>query len=262
MTLADKEGAGAPSWQHPPMRDAGEAARHAPHPFPGRVPIHVHRIAPPLVCWGLHRLVQTAGAQFVVTCSDRLEEAMPLLHRHPPDVVAIDFDDGYSLEDIVQLYERDRSKVLALTSATEAGFVDAVLAAGARGVLHKREAPAALLRALEAIGQGETFGTRAAGARPYATWSHAAARPHGDEARKIAALTARERQIIVAVTADTAVPAKVIASRLCMSEHTLRNHLTSIYAKLGVPGRLSLYAYASQPQVADMLPGAQVAPAG
>lgn len=36
----------------------------------------------------------------------------------------------------------------------------------------------------------------------------------------------------------------VIAGRLCISEHTLRNHLSSIYAKLDVCNRLDLYAYA------------------
>jgi two-component system nitrate/nitrite response regulator NarL len=37
-----------------------------------------------------------------------------------------------------------------------------------------------------------------------------------------------------------------IAQRLHISEHTLRNHLTSIYAKLGLGNRLELYAYANR----------------
>jgi len=36
----------------------------------------------------------------------------------------------------------------------------------------------------------------------------------------------------------------VFAERLHISEHTLRNHLTSIYSKLGLSNRLDLYAYA------------------
>ncbi len=38
----------------------------------------------------------------------------------------------------------------------------------------------------------------------------------------------------------------MIASRLCISEHTLRNHLTSIYTKLQLSNRLDLYAYATR----------------
>ena len=37
----------------------------------------------------------------------------------------------------------------------------------------------------------------------------------------------------------------MIADKLYMSEHTLRNHLTSIYSKLGVEGRMELYVYAT-----------------
>jgi two-component system, NarL family, nitrate/nitrite response regulator NarL len=36
-----------------------------------------------------------------------------------------------------------------------------------------------------------------------------------------------------------------VAADLGMSEHTLRNHLTTIYSKLGVRGRLELHVYAS-----------------
>ena len=66
------------------------------------------------------------------------------------------------------------------------------------------------------------------------------------ERMKIATLTARERQTIMAVAGDAAAPGKVIAGRLCISEHTLRNHLSSIYGKLGVANRLDLYAYATK----------------
>jgi DNA-binding NarL/FixJ family response regulator len=38
---------------------------------------------------------------------------------------------------------------------------------------------------------------------------------------------------------------KVLADKLHMSEHTLRNHLTAIYSKLQVAGRLELYLYAT-----------------
>ena len=37
----------------------------------------------------------------------------------------------------------------------------------------------------------------------------------------------------------------MIAEKLHISEHTLRNNLTSIYSKLEVNGRLELYLYTS-----------------
>lgn len=66
---------------------------------------------------------------------------------------------------------------------------------------------------------------------------------------KTAMLTARERQTILAVASDAAAPGRVIAGRLCISEHTLRNHLSSIYGKLGLQNRLDLYAHATRHQL-------------
>ena len=38
----------------------------------------------------------------------------------------------------------------------------------------------------------------------------------------------------------------MIAERLHISEHTLRNHIASIYEKLEVSSRLELFAYAGK----------------
>jgi DNA-binding NarL/FixJ family response regulator len=42
---------------------------------------------------------------------------------------------------------------------------------------------------------------------------------------------------------------KTLASRLFVTEHTFRNHLTSIYQKLDVANRLELYIYAVKHQL-------------
>lgn len=214
-------------------------------------PVQVHLVAPPLESWGLQRLVQTAGACFVlVGCSDSLIDALPILERRPPDVVVLDLDDGYGASDIARLYDTMRLKVLALSSNGETGFLHAALDAGARGFLHKREAPAMLLKGIEAVGAGQVFVSRLSTERLFVAAAQQAAQPVGRapnaDDNRIATLTARELQTIAAVTADAAQPVKVIAGNMCISEHTLRNHLTSIYSKLGVSGRLALYAYANQ----------------
>jgi len=54
----------------------------------------------------------------------------------------------------------------------------------------------------------------------------------------------RDMDLTESVNFNAAVPGRAIAGRLHISEHTLRNHLTVIYSKLGVPNRLALYAYA------------------
>ncbi len=73
-----------------------------------------------------------------------------------------------------------------------------------------------------------------------------AASANQPEQQKIASLTRRERQTIAALASDASAPGKLVAERLHISEHTLRNHLTSIYGKLAVSNRLALYAYAQK----------------
>jgi two-component system, NarL family, nitrate/nitrite response regulator NarL len=47
---------------------------------------------------------------------------------------------------------------------------------------------------------------------------------------------------------------KQIATHLNMSEHTLRNHLSSIYSKLEVENRLELVMYAVKHHISDENP--------
>lgn len=69
-------------------------------------------------------------------------------------------------------------------------------------------------------------------------------------------LTQRERSIVQTLLSFPAEPAKRIAQRLNISESTLRNHLTTIYDKLGVKNRTALVSQAYQAQRA-VLPSAR-----
>jgi len=57
-------------------------------------------------------------------------------------------------------------------------------------------------------------------------------------------LTPRERRVLQVVIGNKVRTNKDLAKRLFISESTLRNHLSSIYQKLGVSNRLDLYVYA------------------
>jgi len=66
------------------------------------------------------------------------------------------------------------------------------------------------------------------------------------EEAKIASLTIREREIISLECTNSGATAKVIAGKLNISEHTVRNHLNSIYEKLGIANRVELVLYAQK----------------
>jgi len=60
------------------------------------------------------------------------------------------------------------------------------------------------------------------------------------------ALTEKEYKVVATVARNSEMPLKEIADLLHISEHTLRNHLASIYEKLGVKNRLELYVFCSK----------------
>jgi DNA-binding NarL/FixJ family response regulator len=76
--------------------------------------------------------------------------------------------------------------------------------------------------------------------------------PTNPEEVKIKALTARERDIIKLI--GQGLKNQTIADRLCISEATVRHHLTSIYGKLEVGDRLELAIYAYRHGLACFLP--------
>lgn len=59
-------------------------------------------------------------------------------------------------------------------------------------------------------------------------------------------LTGRERWIVSELVKQRGAPNKVIANALNISPNTLRNHLASIYAKVGVRRRVELVLYAME----------------
>ena len=204
-------------------------------------PIHVLVVAPAMLCWGFERLVRTACLRIRLTgTAPTLAEGLELARRVRVDVTAIDFDEGYAPEALAQAAQS--SAVLLLTSLRHPADLDECRRVGVSAVVPKRESPEVLVQAL----------VRACRRRPVlrgsgsvVPWCERVSVDNAEQVR-IASLTTRERQMVMAVLGNATAPAKVIADRLCISEHTLRNHLSSIYGKLGLQNRLSLHAYAER----------------
>ena len=211
-------------------------------------PVQVFLIAPPMVSWGLERLVQTAHPRFEFTgSSDSIHAALVLMEKQPPDVVVAHVEGEIALESLAELHKRVQGHVLLVTGSQDVAILDKAVLAGVRGVVKTNDPPAILLKAIEKVHEGELWIDRGATSRIFMEMARQkAAQGNDPEKNRIATLTSRERQTIAAVASDASAPGKVIASRLCISEHTLRNHLTSIYSKLGLSSRLDLYAYASK----------------
>jgi DNA-binding NarL/FixJ family response regulator len=203
-----------------------------------------------VMLWGLRQLVESAQPRMVVagtaaSCGELL--AHPELDR--TDVVLLDLSlrDRSAMDCLPHLVARPGLKVLVLTGEPNAGRHRDAVMRGARGVVLKSQPADCVLQAIERVHAGEVWLDGALmslllGSVPGCALPAGTARD--EPARRIATLTAKERQVVAAVVQHRGAKSLVVAEALRMSEHTLRNHLTTIYGKLGVQGRLDLFAYA------------------
>jgi DNA-binding NarL/FixJ family response regulator len=208
-------------------------------------PAHVLLVAQPLMSWGLERLLESDhGRWSIVGVAASAAEAVLRLELITPDVIVFDLDGEEGTESLAHLQSQTEAHILALTSSRDAVLQDSAVLAGARGVVGKYEAPFVLLRALEKITAGEMWLERGATGRIFSELSrHQEGRWRTSRRSSVSALTPKEKLTVEALASDAAAPGKVIAQRLNISEHTLRNHLTSIYRKLSVSNRAELHAY-------------------
>lgn len=203
------------------------------------------------VVWGLERLVESAQPlmQMVGTansCADMLAKVA----ISNPDVILLDLDlnGENSIDAMPDLQRLSQGQVLILTGARDPNLQQAAIMKGARGVICKDESAEVILRAIERVHAGEVWINRMLMGKVLGTMSSEACKEVSTdpEAARIASLTQRERDIVRAMVRNRGDKSQVIAEALHISEHTLRNHLTVIYDKLGARNRLDLYAYATQ----------------
>ncbi len=199
-----------------------------------------------MTAWGLERAFELPEAQ-ALECggvSSTVAHAMLVAPAARPDVVLVDLDGEDGTESLADLNAQGLHKILVITSSNSPAVHDSAILAGARGVLDKREAVSTLIKAVHKINEGEMWMDRNATSRIFMELARqqVAKRPDGGAAR-LNSLTSRERQTVDAVVAQPAAPAKVLAKSLNISENTLRNHFTAIYAKLDVANRTDLYAF-------------------
>ncbi|WP_153108964.1 response regulator transcription factor [Propionivibrio limicola] len=208
------------------------------------------------VLWGLERLVESAQPRMAVvgtasTCAELLSKVVSA----KPDIILLDLDlnGENSFDALPELLQLTEAKVLLLTGSRDSSLLQASVLHGVRGVVGKDESADVVLRAIERVHAGEVWINRAMMGKLLDAMSSGAGKggEKDPEAAKIASLTPREREIIRAVVNSQGEKSLAIADTLHISEHTLRNHLTLIYEKLGVRNRLGLFAYAVKHGLAE-----------
>lgn len=205
------------------------------------------------VMWGLERLIECESTTMRVVgtasdCAAALAQAAAL----QPDILLLDIDLGgnCSIDILPALLASGAARALMLTGSRDQATLDRAVQCGARGVVCK-DAPAEVV--LQAIGQvhgGQLWLEPSMLARVFGALTTPKGEPqHSPEDERIALLTAKERKIAELIAESNGAQNKALAESLFISEHTLRNHLSSIYQKLGVSNRLELYVFTTKHQL-------------
>lgn len=197
----------------------------------------------PVVRQGLQVLMSVQEDIEVIGAAADGGEAVRLAAELDPDVILLDLKlpvlDGVAV--LRELRARGiRARSLVLTSASDQTLVMLAMAAGAAGFLYKDVDPDALMRAVRSVHDGHALlAASAAGLLV----SSGGTRAVGG----IAALTGREREVLALIADGRS--NREIARLLQVSEKTVKTHVSSVLAKLGVADRTqaALHAVRNSP---------------
>jgi DNA-binding NarL/FixJ family response regulator len=184
----------------------------------------------PVVRQGLRALLEVQDDIVVVGEAGDGRAAVSLATSLSPDIVLLDLKlpgmDGLA---VLQPLSAAGLRVLVLTSATDPAAASQAVRAGAAGVVYKDIDPDALVRAIRSVHDGNVL------LAPEA----ASSLVRGSAANT---LTPREREVLAGIAEGRS--NREIARLLRVSEKTVKAHVSSVLAKLGVQDRTQAAVYA------------------
>jgi two-component system, NarL family, response regulator DesR len=160
----------------------------------------------------------------VVASVGRGDEVVAAACTHRPDVALLDIDmpgiDGLAAAAVLA-QEVPHCRSLILTTFGRPGYLRRAMESGAYGFVVKDSAPEELATAIRRVAAGERVVDPALAAASLAAG--------------VSPLTARERDVLVAARPGATVAE--MATKLFLSEGTVRNYLSSAIAKTGTRNR-------------------------
>jgi DNA-binding NarL/FixJ family response regulator len=186
---------------------------------------------------GLKKLFSLEDDLRVVAQAENPEHVLAAMRSFKPHVAFVQSElvAGELLEKVQG--QSPSSRVVVMTSSSLEEETARFLETGAAGIIAKSVEPEMFVRCARKVFEGEVWAPKAQMAR-----LSGVGRPGHRPTRPADTLTRREKTIISYLTQGWR--NREIAQRLSITEQTVKNHLRSIYDKVGVSDRLELVLYA------------------
>jgi DNA-binding NarL/FixJ family response regulator len=196
----------------------------------------------PLVRAGLRMILSSAHDIEIVGEVGDGAGAVEAVTAHRPDVVLMDIRmpelDGIAATERVRALP-DPPQIIVLTTFHADDYVLRALRAGASGFLLKDTAPAEIINAVRLVHAGEAMLSPAVTRTLLGLMADGSADARRAIAQaKLDLLTEREREVAIAVGAGAS--NADVASRLYMSEATVKAHVSRLLAKLDAANRVQV----------------------
>jgi DNA-binding NarL/FixJ family response regulator len=202
-------------------------------------------------------LVHAPGLEVVGEAANG-RDAVDLVKTLTPDVVVMDIrmpvlDGIAATAEICASPALANVRVLILTTFEEDEYLIAALRAGASGFIGKGAEPDEIVRAVQAVHEGDSLLSPAATRALIARYLRApvTAGPDGTLQKELEFLTEREREVLLLVARGRS--NQDIADELFISPHTAKTHVNRVMTKLGAHDRAQLVIFAYESGI--LVPG-------
>lgn len=197
---------------------------------------------------GLKQLLELEGNFEVIAEANDGEECLQIINSLNPDVLLLDINmpkkDG--LEVLQELKKKcPKMKVLVLTVHNEVEYLMKAMDIGINGYLLKDSESAKLKKAIMTVIRGETY------IQPdLIPMMNSKMKIMKNDHDKLESLTKRELDVLKNLSVG--MYNKEIATKLDISERTVKNHVSNIFKKIGVSDRTQAAVFAIRNNLVDI----------
>jgi DNA-binding NarL/FixJ family response regulator len=191
----------------------------------------------PIVRAGIRVLLETRTGFQIVAEGGEPATVDRLINEVDADIVLleIEFETGFSGVKVIERITTSTSaRVVVLTGTSDPYLCREAILRGARGLVLKSMTVERLYEAVVKVHAGEMW-LEPELATNIIMMSPGRAKGAGS---LVHLLTARERELVAFV--EKGLSNKEISHSMCISESTVRNHLTQVFRKMGISSRLEL----------------------